>query len=213
MRYVTLSLLAIFSITACSTDSNSDQPSPPIPLAIGNSWVFDIETDDELKTDTLTVIGDTLIGATTWYELHSKNPRIQDFFGGYAANLEQGYYKYRGAETASDNLLLFKTEPDQNETRYIDTGKAAWLNIYEGEDANETFNVVANRYSVVYDYVISGERRFKFDQEYEFNRLISPELGFIHWQGAYFRTEDDSTLTLSSYINVDLQEFIPGEQQ
>lgn len=213
MRYISFFLLTL-SLTACSTstDSNSEQPTPVIPLALGNTWVFDIEMNNEITTDSLFVISDTLIGQTTWYKLYTDDPEIRACISGYFTNLDNGFYLYTGAKNAPENLLLFEINPTKNEPRFIDTGFSAWLNIYMGQIFNEDHNLTGDKYAIEYEYLVSNGITYHFDKAYQFNRVVSPEVGFILWEGAYMGKMNDSTLTLRDNFRLILQEFIQGNE-
>ncbi len=211
-----LSLLLILAlVSSCSLLNDSDDKIIPqlIPLEVGNSWVMDINlTNGEIATGTLSVVSDSLIGNNTWYELKSNDIRISETFHGIYLNHKNGLYKYSGSEEITDNTLLLKSTDEQGEVFVNETEYAKWVTKYNGESEDSNFGVPSKNYTAEYSYYTepTSSRSFSFDQSYEFQRVISPEVGFIKWEQAYFGLLNDSTLTLRQRFSFTLREFIPA---
>lgn len=95
MKYLLIViLLPLFTLVSC----DSDAPPPPTeemfyPLAVGNSWVYEVTITDstgnivEITTDTQLVSKDTLINQERWYFVGNEK-----FGGVYMTNRDSGLY-------------------------------------------------------------------------------------------------------------------------
>lgn len=215
MRLILLTI-SILIITSCSSvnDPVEIESEKLIPLEIGNAWVFDHNWNpDEIMTDTLSVVSDTLIGDHVWYKIESNFSFLNTTLNGFYINHVDGLYSYTGSEEITDNTLVFKATEEQEEVFYNDSGSFEWLTTYKGNHKNQQFDVSTKMYSIEYlTYTFPNiNRSFKIDQSYQFQRVISPEIGFLRWETGFLSILDDSTLTLRKRINFELKEFIIPE--
>ena len=207
-----LFILSAFLISSCSlvNDSDSNNHKPLIPLDVGNSWVMNIDLGSNVSQGTVSVTQDSLIGNNTWFKLESENRILQEHFEGFYTNEKDGFYRYTGSETVSDNVLLFKRTKEAGETYVNDTGRTKWITTYDGENNEISSAILSKTYIVEYEYISNGDRTYTIDQPYQFRRVISSETGFVEWESAYLRALNDSVLTLSENgrINLSTLEFI-----
>ena len=217
MRSALSLLLILVLVSSCSLLNDSDDKNVPqlIPLEVGNSWVMDINLSNggtlTVLTDTLTVLTDSLIGSDIWYQLRGQYPTTKDTFNGLYLNHKNGLYKYSGSEEVTDNTLLFKNTDEQGEVFVNETEYAKWVTKYNGELLDSKFGVPSKNYTAEYIHINDFRHSYTFDQAYEFQRVISPEVGFIKWEQTYFVILNDSTLTLRSRFSFTLREFIPAD--
>ena len=91
--FVPLLLIIIAGCDLLSTSSEESKREDLIPLQVGNTWVHRTRIIDARdngirseETDTLTVVGDTLVSGERWYSIRST-------FGSFlATNREDGYW-------------------------------------------------------------------------------------------------------------------------
>ena len=215
MRLILFIILILF-MTSCSSvnDPAENEIEELIPLEIGNAWVFDHNWNpDEIMTDTLSVVRDTLIGDNVWYKIESNFSFLNTTLNGYYINHEDGLYSYTGSEEITNNTLVFKATDAEKDVFYNDSGSFEWLTTYKGNFINQQFDVSTKMYSVEYlTYTFPNiNRSFKVDQSYQFQRIISPKIGFVRWEAGYLSILNDSTLTLRQRINFELKEFITAD--
>ncbi|HBQ58471.1 MAG TPA: hypothetical protein DD671_02300 [Balneolaceae bacterium] len=210
--------LSIFVLISCSTNSEKDSDTPTLefPLKVGNTWVFDIQGERSNRLDTLTVTKDTLIDGQTWFYLseEEKNSHslLNSSFQGYYTTYNSGLYHYSGESNISDNTPIFQANLTEGDTYLNDPG-SVWITTYNGEESDSKYGSTYS-YSVEYLTLLHNSTTFDLDQSYIFERVYSPEIGFVHWETAYLtspRKDTTITLTLSERINIHLNEFIKAE--
>lgn len=106
---------------------------------------------------------------------------------------------------------MFKNTEEQCEGFVIETESAKWLTKYEGELQDENFGVSSKKYTVEYVHITFSNCTYTIDQTYQYQRVISPEVGINTWESAFLGPINDSTLTLYLRFSFTLREFIQAE--
>lgn len=97
--YLFLTSFVLFSCSNDNDDNSSDnQVIFNLPMTIGNYWVYDVDAEGTITTDSLFISKDTLIGVTTYKKFETEN------------NLATGFYssslKNNGVRSFDNKLLL-----------------------------------------------------------------------------------------------------------
>lgn len=106
MKKIVCLFLTSFVLFSCSSDNDDNslgdnQITFNLPLNIGNYWVYDVDAEGTITTDSLFISKDTLIGASSYKKFETENNLTTGF---YSSSLKNNGVRF------SDNKLLLTGE-------------------------------------------------------------------------------------------------------
>jgi hypothetical protein len=105
----------LFVLVGCDSEGPLDvQPEPLLPLEVGTAWVFDYDRsfgpEVPASTDTLRVVGETVLDGVRWAELRSASSSLDLYLGGFYSLIE-GEVWYSPDLTEAPPYRLFALDP------------------------------------------------------------------------------------------------------